>query len=116
MQEINVEVIMAEIRKEIKEKEYKESDLSFNDKWKITNNTGDDIANLKIHLEQLSNSKYIPFYRELSGNSIVRLIKKIIRKMTAFLIWPIIEEQNRYNEEIYELLCEIVEKIEKNKN
>lgn len=110
---INVEEIMQNIRNEIKEKGYSYADLSFEDKWKIQEDIqGDDVKKeLYALLNELENRRCISYYRELSGNPFKKFIKRVIRKMNAFLMMPIVDEQNMFNESVCNLCRKIIENM-----
>ena len=56
---------------------------------------------------------YIPYYYEFSGNPIVVLIKKIIRKFAVCVIDPILDRQNRLNSNISECINVLSQAIDK---
>ncbi len=102
MESINIEQIMEEIRAEIKEKGYKESDLSFRD-IPIRDNFEMEIGPYDRKdcidaLMMMSNSSTHDINIAVSGHSTFALfIKKTIRKMTKFLFYPVLTLQNEYN-------------------
>lgn len=111
---INVEQIMQDIRNEIKEKGYSSSDLSFDDQWKIqeTEIQGNDVKQeLYALLNELERTRYIAYYRELNGNPIKIFIKRVVRKLNAFLLIPIVDEQNMFNENVCNLCRRIIENM-----
>ena len=101
MQEIDVEKIMEEIRQEIKEKGYKESDLSFQDipVSKVVNEiirqeySPQEFQNL---LRQMNGSTNTHFYRPVGGG-IKGFVKKVVRKLIAPIVLPVCEEQELFN-------------------
>ena len=58
----------------------------------------------KISLEYLSGHWNIPVYREIHNGSIVRFIKRVIRKLIKFYMVPIVEDQNANNANILQVL------------
>lgn len=100
MEKIDVEKIMEEIREDIRIKGYTNDMLSFNDvivEPQIGINTGFDKVKFNEELYELNNYWNIASNHVFTGNKIVFLIKKIIRKCIRFHINPIIDEQNRFN-------------------
>lgn len=100
MEKIDVEKIMEEIREDIRIKGYTNDMLSFNDviiEPQIGVNTGFDKVKFNEELYELNNYWNIASNHVITGNKIVLLIKRIIRKCIRFHINPIIEEQNRFN-------------------
>ena len=102
MNSINTEEIMAEIRRDIKDKGLSADMLSFEDipyrKPVQACSTGD------ISGEEYSNKLgwlkahyYIQPYKQLAGNAVSVLAKKVIRKMTKFYVEPVVFEQNDFN-------------------
>jgi hypothetical protein len=99
--QIDVQEIMEKIREEIKEKGYKESDLSFTDievkeRDEILTNIFD--KNEYMHsLSQANAYVNLGFYSTNIGNGIKAVIKKIIRKLIAPIMLPVCERQETYN-------------------
>ncbi len=100
MENINIEQIMEEIRAEIKEKGYKESDLSFQDipvEQKL-------VAAEQYNAQQLSDSlrvanmyTRVDYYRPITGHGLKTTIKKAIRKILKPLLLPICQNQEQFN-------------------
>ena len=102
MNRINIEEIMAEIRREIDVKGYRYEDISFSDiPARVSSGYINHSAALTKHILDLRVHKDIKAYRKLSSNrilgSLIILIKKIIRKFTKFYIEPIVSDQNHFN-------------------
>ena len=99
MENIDIEKIMEEIRQEIKEKGYKESDLSFSD-IPITDQADiEESYNEQVLLENIrgaNQSTRVDFYKPIDGG-IKGLIKKIIRKMVKPIILHLCQEQEIFN-------------------
>lgn len=97
--EFNIEEVMDEIRKEIKEKGLTSDMLSFSDVTSVS--VADDgsfsKAGLDSCLANLSDSCVIRDNRQLSGNPIVVFIKRAIRKLTRFYVKPIVDAQTEFN-------------------
>ena len=129
--EINIEEIMEEIRANIKERGYDKEPLSFEEievsKPVIQGNSGYNAEELMSELGYLNrnwnNSIHAPIN---SRNSLATFVKKVIRKCTRFIVFPIVNFQNAYNasnvrciNQIKEYMAELeqyktrVEKLEK---
>lgn len=97
--EFNIEEVMDEIRKEIKEKGLTSDMLSFSDVTSVS--VADDgsfsKAGLDSCLANLSDSYVIRDNRQLSGNPIVVFIKRVVRKLTRFYVKPIVDAQTEFN-------------------
>lgn len=97
--EFNIEEVMDDIRKEIKEKGLTSDMLSFSDVACVS--AADEScfskAGLDSCLTNLSDSYVIHESRHLSGNPIVVFIKKVIRKLIRFYVKPIVEAQTEFN-------------------
>lgn len=103
---INVERIMAEIRRDIKEKGYKNEIPPFSDVpvhllFCEMTHSGSLEENLKI----LRVHSKVAAYRPLKSNSalgpvfgtIIVFVKRVIRKLTLFFVAPIVADQNENN-------------------
>ena len=98
--EINVESVIDEIKAEIKEKGYVSDIISFNEVTSISVGGGSDISGLSEldgAVRYLNSSYFVPDSVPVSGNIIVRFIKRIIRKFTRFYVKPIVMSQNEIN-------------------
>lgn len=97
--EFNIEEVMDDIRKEIKEKGLTSDMLSFSDvaSVSVADESSFSKAGLDNCLANLSDSYVITESRHISGNPIVVFIKKVIRKLTRFYIKPIVEAQTEFN-------------------
>jgi len=95
---INIEEIMDEIRREIREKGYTDDILSFEN---IENGEASDYqyseAEFRSLLLEINEKNNILWYRDLEGGSLARLLKKVVRKLTSFLGVPIVLEQSYFN-------------------
>ena len=100
---IDVEEIMQSIRKEIKEKGYKTSDLKFADVKVVCIDSIEgaetcfDINRMRFELEQVASLQSLQIVYPITGNKIKVFAKKLIRKMIAFHVNKIANEQNAYN-------------------
>jgi len=131
---VNVEKILAEIRKEIEKAGYnndvphfqqvvKVSDtqavskserapMNFASEVDLSKASAREVAYLRTH-SYVEVHRPIHSHRKITGRIIV-LIKKILRTMTKFYVQPIANDQNDYNAHVaiaLELICdELVEK------
>ena len=88
---INIEEIMADIKREIKEKGLTGDMLSFEDvPYKKTPQAG---GSVKEALDFLNSNYNVQPYKELKGDPLKVFFKKVIRKLTKFYVEPITEEQ-----------------------
>lgn len=102
METINIEQIMEEIRAEIKEKGYKERELSFND-IPIKQETQSELSEAysSERLDSLINaanaSTRVDFYRPITDGGLKGMVKKAIRKIMKPLLLPLCQDQEAYN-------------------
>ena len=111
---INVEEIMQGIRAEIKQKGYTLDMLSFQEKTSLrtTDSEGYSLENLKAAVEELSRFGHISSYHNIEDSGVKSILKKVIRKLMLFLINPIVEEQNRFNQSVTRSVQQMIEYIE----
>lgn len=93
---------MKEIEENIKERGYTEEVLNFEqieyDRQNTIYTTEEyDFDKLNAYIQNARAGATIPYYRDISNNVIVKFVKRIIRKISCFLIVPIVEEQNIFN-------------------
>ncbi|OPZ20885.1 MAG: hypothetical protein BWZ04_01461 [Firmicutes bacterium ADurb.BinA205] len=99
---INIEEIMADIKREIKEKGLTGDMLSFEDvPYKKTPQAG---GSVKEALDFLNSNYNVQPYKELKGNPLKVVFKKIIRKLMKFYIEPTVNDQNNVNSSIVTVL------------
>lgn len=106
MQEINVQEIMSEIKKNIEEKGYSEEEIEFAVALANQDNadslTGGGEETYDNHIMQ-ENRTYMntyyhnPIYFPLQGNPIKVLWQKIIRKLVRFVTHNAFQYQNNFN-------------------
>lgn len=108
MKQINVEEIMAQIRMDC---EKREKNIGFEDKWDITRVDETDDKELQSLLAEMQRHMTLIYYNELHGNKFKVFIKRVIRKCCAFLIIPMINEQNAFNQSLYALCEKIIDQI-----
>ncbi|MGN0249318.1 MAG: hypothetical protein ACI4C0_08475 [Lachnospiraceae bacterium] len=124
MQEINVEQIMQDIRKEVSEKGLKASDLRFAD----VSVAGEGL-DLPTEYDPESMKKQITYLNAVwetasaietrSTNKVKLFVKKIINKMVMIVMWPNIVAQDVFNLAVVntfnqmKLMTEEFEKLQK---
>lgn len=96
---INIEEIMADIRKKIKEENLTADMLSFEDVpyKKPVQVQANTLEAADESLRYLNTRYYIQPYKELKGNPVVVFIKKVLRKLMKFYVEPVVFEQNDFN-------------------
>ncbi len=101
MNNIDVEEIMKEIRDEIKEKGYKESDLSFSDipisNFAEIEQESFDLDKLREKLQRVNETYGVDYYKVIEGGGIKNFVKKAIRKTLKFLLYPLCQNQEQFN-------------------
>lgn len=91
---INIEEIMAEIKRSIKEQGLTADMLSFEDvPYRKTAQGG----TAREALDYITFHYYIQPYKELKGNPVKVFFKKVIRKLVKFYVEPAVMEQNDFN-------------------
>ena len=98
--EVNVEDIMNEIRAEIREKGYTSDVLSFKELMSVSpsySQAGSAVYDLQGTVIYINDSYSVAESVPVTGNVIVRFIKKIIRKLLRFYVKPIVMSQNEFN-------------------
>jgi hypothetical protein len=81
----DIKSIINDIRQEIRGKGYSNDILSFDDCFD------------QVFINNIRNFININPHKNIQGNKIVVLIKKIIRKLIKFYIVPIVDDQNAFN-------------------
>jgi hypothetical protein len=110
---IDIEKILADIKKEIKEKGYTNDilsfDISFNNDFASLFSGTDLFAPVDIRqdIETLHKHWEIVLYEPLKGNPLSIALKRCIRKATNFLLEPIVFEQRLFNASITRIITKI---------
>lgn len=91
---INIEEIMAEIKRGIKEQGLTADMLSFEDVPFDKTAHGGSASEA---LDYLTSHYYVQPYKELKGSSVKVFFKKVIRKLVKFYVEPIVLEQDDFN-------------------
>lgn len=97
---INIEEIMSQIKREIKEKNLTADMLSFEDvpyERPTDMSSGSSLEDCDSALTYMNTHYYIQPYKELQGNPLKVFFKKVIRKLTKFYVEPVVFEQNDFN-------------------
>lgn len=122
MIKIDVEAIMADIRKNIEERGYEDTDLKFAD-IEVQNKEGLElltevfqIDNLSQWIVRMDETKNVACWRPLAGNPVKVFFKKLIRKCVKFYVEPIVEEQNRYNHYTVSAMAQVFSKLAENQD
>ena len=114
MQPIDVEKIMEEIRAEIKAKGYDNTMLSFRDVDgteklnRMQMEVKFNLKELEYHVQQVNLRSHVEWYHQVEGGKLANLFKKVIRKLTRFMIIPVVEEQNAQNEAVFDALNQLL--------
>ena len=100
--EINIEEIMQEIRQNIKDRGYEEETLSFEDvklsQSAIQASAGFSADDLMHEINYLNGNWCNNYAVPTAGrNPIMVIIKKVVQKLTNFIVFPIVNFQNAYN-------------------
>lgn len=100
--EINVEEIMEEIRQNIRERGYDKEPLSFEEvqvsKPAIVADGGYSADQFLYELGYINHNWNNNFQVPVTGRNLLAVfIKKVIRKLTRFIVFPIVNFQNSYN-------------------
>ncbi len=100
-EDIDVEAIMEQIRENIKERGYDKIPLSFEDipmsQPVVAGDVDYDGMILKQELQYLNNNWNNNWNVAISGGGLRAKFKKVVRKITRFIIAPIVAFQNEYN-------------------
>lgn len=114
MSEINVEKIMEEIREDIKRKGYTEDMLSFKDiKMPVASVVTDfNIDEFRDMVSQAQVTKVVSWRANNIGGGIKGLIKKVIRKMVGFVVAPLADSQNVFNQNAANIFLQLVGYVE----
>lgn len=103
MEKINIEAIMEEIRADIRERGLEDKEIPFEDIVLLGGGTGAPYSAdaYRDMLSAVGETSEVLSYRELAGNPISKIIKKINRRLIAFYIESIVDDQNKFNRNIY---------------
>lgn len=112
--EINIEEIMEEIRQNIKDRGYDKEPLSFESvqvsKPAVVAGDGYNADQFMHELEYMNHNWNNNFQVPVTGrNFLATFIKRLIRKCTRFIIFPIVNFQNSYNVSAVRCLNQIKE-------
>ncbi len=121
---IDVDNIMSEIRKDIEDKGIQEPAVSFDDisvdmgAAKVLPNKFNQNA-LYRGLTELAHNWRIESYRDLTGSKYAVLAKKVLRKGMYFFVNPLVDDQNRNNalfvKSLGQIACFIRNQLDENR-
>lgn len=99
---INIEEIMAQIKREIEEKGLTPDMLSFEDvpykkPVQAAAEPGASLSDAGEAFAYVNAHHYVQPYKPLAGNPLKVFFKKVIRKLTKFYVEPVVFEQNSFN-------------------
>lgn len=99
---INIEEIMAQIKREIEEKGLTPDMLSFEDvpykkPVQAAAEPGSSLSDAGEAFAYVNAHHYVQPYKPLAGNPLKVFFKKVIRKLTKFYVEPVVFEQNSFN-------------------
>ena len=99
---INIELIMAQIKNDIRQQNLTPDMLSFEDipyEQPVRAESADSISAEKAEaaFRQMNLHYYIKPYRKLKGNPVSVFFQKAVRKLIMFCIEPNVTEQNNFN-------------------
>lgn len=99
---IDIEEIMAQIKREIKEKGLTSDMLSFEDvpyrkPVQAAAETGTSLSAANEALDYMNAHHYVQPYKPITGNPVKVFFKKVIRKLVKFYVEPVVFEQNSFN-------------------
>lgn len=122
MIKIDVDAIMADIRKNIEERGYREEELKFAD-IETESKEGLELLGETFQLDNLSQwivkmdeAKQVACWRPMGGNPVKVFLKKLIRKCMKFYVEPIVEDQNRYNHYTVCAMAQVFSKLAENQD
>lgn len=92
---MNIEDVMADIRRDIKDSGADKIPLSFDDSKYTKHNNGS--ASLDDAVEYIAYNHEVQPYQIYTGNPIKVFMKKVLRKMAAFFVVPVVQQQNDLN-------------------
>ena len=115
IQTVDVEKIMEEIRRNIKERGYTEEMLSFSEAAsdaEIQNGIPVDDAvyneaELNQYLQSARAGHNIPYYEPMAGTKVKVFAKRVVRKLMAFQMQPLRDRQNQFNYNIVQSVREM---------
>ena len=113
MKAINVEEIMAEIRQDIIDKGYTPEMLSFRDVNASYIGAVDfNPDEFRYMVGALEATKYVPWKQENIGTGVKGFIKKVVRKLVGFVVAPMSDGQNLYNQQVASAFAQLLGYIE----
>ena len=114
---IDVEAIMDGIRQEIKENGYEKEDLKFADIY-VGEREGLELLGESFYIHNFSQAivrmdgaKNVPCWRELTGNPLKVLFKKLVKKSIRCHLEPIVSDQNQFNQYTVSAMAQVFSKF-----
>lgn len=110
IESIDIEQIMAEIREKIKERGYTEDDLKFKETFDAAKASTELFSPgvLRRVVDETNANCHIDYYELPVGKGVERFVKKVVRKMVAFLGVNIVTEINRFNSSATQSINQLV--------
>lgn len=109
--EFNVDDIMRDIRKKIKDENLTSAALSFDDvplnAPEVLLKGGYDTGVLQSATEYVSVKNQINYNEPIKGNPVKCFVKKLIRKLVQFYVVPMVEQQNLLNRNYSDALLQV---------
>lgn len=100
MQDINIEEIMKEIRNNIQKRGYSDEILNFDEvDIKISDDAAEEfrIELFRDYLQQANIGCEVSYYTPIAKRGLKNFVKRAIRKLLAFLMFPMLQQQNAFN-------------------
>lgn len=116
MENINIEQIMEEIRADIRARGLQDDEIKFNDIILSQVAVPYNMQSFKEELEKMAEDKQVLSYRDVASDrpgigKLVTFIKKLNRRLVAFYIEPIVDDQNKVNEEAMNMFLQTFNKF-----
>lgn len=113
MEEINIQDIMKQIRKEIKEQNLSDDLIDFETvEYKQISEYEKEIANFSHDINILNVIYAIPWKRPIKEKGFKGLVKKVVTYLASFLVGPISDDQNSFNGTVTRTFNELTNYLE----
>ena len=99
-EKVNIEQIMAEIKEEIARKgiSLDIQDFSAASEKPVMEIEPFDMNDFQQNVLAVERSYQVECYAPIVGNPLIKLVKRVVRKMVNFIISPLVEDQNAFNQ------------------
>ena len=67
-----------------------------------------NLNELEYHIQQVNLRSHVEWYHQVEGGKAANFLKKVIRKLTRFMIIPVVDEQNASNEAVFDSLNQLL--------